>query len=394
MEARWPVPLGPIHGQAMDEKREIMIIAGEASGDIHGAHLVKAMRASNRDLAFFGIGGNALRQAGVRVFIDNAEIAVVGISEAFSKAGILLSALRTVKEELKRVRPDLVIVIDFPDFNLQVAKAATRLGIPVMYYISPQIWAWRRGRVKKIKKVVDHMVVIFPFEVTFYEKWDVPVTFVGHPLLDNVNSGTSGEPKEDLAGKGPLIGLLPGSRNGEVRHLFPTMVQAADMLSEKVPDIRFAVPVASSVDRALVESMARQGASNFLLLSDRLQDILDKSTLVVTASGTVTLEAAIAGTPMIIVYKLSGFSYWFGKRFIQVKHIGLVNLVAGRRVVPELIQDEASAENISRQVLQMLADKDALVGMRRQLRDVVRRLGDPGASERAAAVAMGLLSGN
>ena len=294
MEARWPVPLGPIHGQAMDEKREIMIIAGEASGDIHGAHLVKAMQASSRDLAFFGIGGNALRQAGVRVLIDNAEIAVVGISEAFLKLGILLSALRTVKEELKRVRPDLVIVIDFPDFNLQVAKTATRLGIPVMYYISPQVWAWRTGRVKKIKKVVDHMVVIFPFEVTFYEKWDVPVTFVGHPLLDNVRSGRSGEPKEDLKGKGPLIGLLPGSRNGEVRHLFPTMVQAADLLSAKVPDIRFAVPVASSVDRDLVESIARQGASNFLLLSDRLQDILDKSTLVVTASGTVTLEAAIA----------------------------------------------------------------------------------------------------
>jgi len=394
MEARWPVPLGPIYGQAMDEKREIMIIAGEASGDIHGAHLVKAMQASSRDLAFFGIGGNALRQAGVRVFIDNAEIAVVGISEAFSKLGILLRALRTVKEELKRVRPDLVIVIDFPDFNLQVSKMATRLGIPVMYYISPQVWAWRTGRVKKIKKVVDHMVVIFPFEVAFYEKWGVPATFVGHPLLDNVGSGTSGEPKEDLKGKGPLIGLLPGSRNGEVRHLFPTMVQAADMLSQKVPDIRFAVPVASSVDKNLVERMARQGASTFLLLSDRLQDILDNSTLVVTASGTVTLEAAIAGTPMIIVYKLSGFSYWFGKRFIRVKHIGLVNLVAGKRVVPELIQDEASAEKISLQVLQMLADKDALLGIRRQLRDVVKRLGDPGASARAATVAMGLLSGH
>ena len=378
----------------MDEKRKIMIIAGEASGDMHGARLVKAMQARHPGLGFWGIGGKALRQAGVRIRVDNSEIAVVGLSEALSKLGILFSALRTVKEDLKRIRPHLVIVIDFPDFNLRVSKMAKKLGIPVMYYISPQIWAWRTGRVKKIKKVVDHMVVIFPFETAFYEKWDVPVTFVGHPLLDNASSGTSGELKEDLKGKDRLIGLLPGSRNEEIRHLLPTMVQAADMLSKRVSDVRFAIPVASSVDKGLVEAITKQGTSRFLILSDRLQDILAEATLAVTASGTVTLEAAMAGTPMIIVYKLSGFSYWVGRRLIRVEHIGLVNLVAGKRVVPELIQDEASAENISHQVLQMLADEHALLAMRRQLCDVVKRLGHPGASERAAEVAMGLLSGN
>ena len=384
----------PIHGKVMDEKRKIMIVAGEASGDMHGARLVKAMQAHDPGLGFFGVGGEALRQAGVRIRVDNSEIAVVGLSEALSKLGILFSALRTVKEDLRSIRPHLVIVIDFPDFNLRVSKMAKRLGIPVMYYISPQIWAWRTGRVKKIKKVVDHMVVIFPFETAFYEKWHVPVTFVGHPLLDNASFWTSGGSKEDLRGKGPLIGLLPGSRNEEIRHLLPTMVEAADILSKRLSDVRFAIPVASSVDKGLVEAITKQGASRFLIVSDRLHDILAEAALAVTASGTVTLEAAIAGTPMIIVYKLSGFSYWVGRCLIRVEHIGLVNLVAGRRVVPELIQHEASAENISRHVLEMLTDEHGLLAMRRQLCDVVKRLGHPGASERAAEVAMGLLARN
>jgi lipid-A-disaccharide synthase len=369
-----------------------MIVAGEASGDIHGAHLVKAIRTLNRELDFFGIGGNALRQAGVRVGVDNSQIAVVGVSEAFLKLKILLNALRVAKEGLRRIRPALLIVIDFPDFNLRVATAAKKIGVPVMYYISPQVWAWRIGRVRKIKKVVDHMVVIFPFEVAFYKKWHVPVTFVGHPLVDNMTSSTSREKKEDLKGDSLLIGLLPGSRNDEIKRLLPTMVQVADILSRQLPGIRFAIPVASSVDRALVETIVEAGASRFLILSDRLQDVLDEAALVITASGTVTLEAAIAGTPMIIVYKLSRLSYWLGTRLIRVKHIGLANLVAGRSVVPELIQHEASAKRIALQALQMLRDEKGLAEIRRQLRQVAQGLGTPGASKRAAEVAMTLLS--
>ena len=370
-----------------------MIIAGEASGDIHGAHLVKAIRALNRELDFFGIGGNALRQAGVRVVVDNSQIAVVGVSEAFLKLKILLNALRVAKDGLRRIRPALLIVIDFPDFNLRVATAAKKLGIPVMYYISPQVWAWRSRRVKKIKKVVDHMVVIFPFEVAFYKKWNVPVTFVGHPLIDSMTSRRSKEKKENLKGDGLLIGLLPGSRNEEITRLLPTMVQVADILSGQLPGIRFAIPVASSVDRTLVETIVEGGAAGLLILSDRLRDVLDEATLIITASGTVTLEAAIAGTPMIIVYKVSPLSYWLGKRLIRVKHIGLANLVAGRSIVPELIQHEASAENIAHQALQMLRDEKWLAETGHQLRYVAQSLGIPGASKRAAEVAMSLLSG-
>jgi lipid-A-disaccharide synthase len=370
-----------------------MIIAGEASGDIHGAHLVKAMRALNPDLDFFGIGGNALRNVGVRLMVDNSQIAVVGISEAILKFKIILSTLRIVKKSLRRIRPALLIVIDFPDFNLHVATVAKKLGIPVMYYISPQVWAWRTGRVKKIKNVVDHMVVIFPFEVAFYEKWHVPVTFVGHPLLDSITSGTSGEKKEHFRGDSLMIGLLPGSRNGEVARLLPTMVQAADILLEQLPGIRFAIPVASSVDRTLVEAIVEGGtAARPLILRDGLRDVLDEAALVITASGTVTLEAAIAGTPMIIVYKVSPLSYWLGKRLIRVRHIGMANLVAKRPIVPELIQHEASPERIAHQALQMVRDEKGLAEIRHELHHVAQSLGTSGASERAAEVAIRLLS--
>ena len=369
-----------------------MIIAGEASGDLHGAHLVKAIRALNRELDFFGVGGKALREAGVRLMVDNSQIAVVGISEALFKFKIILSALRVVKKELSRIRPALLILIDFPDFNLHVATAAKKLGIPVMYYISPQVWAWRTGRVKKIKNVVDHMVVIFPFEVAFYKKWHIPVTFVGHPLLDSMTSETSREKKGNLKGDSLLIGLLPGSRNGEIARHLPTMVQAADILSQQIPGIRFAIPVASSVDRTLVESIVEGGTARFLILADGLRDVLDEAALVITASGTVTLEAAIAGTPMIIVYKVSPLSYWVGKRLIRVEHIGMANLVAKRRIVPELIQHEASAEKIAHQALQILRDEKGLVEIRCKLRQVAQSLGTPGASKRAAEVAIRLLA--
>ena len=371
-----------------------MIIAGEASGDLHGAQLVKAMRALNPDLDCFGIGGSALRRVGVDVRIDNSQIAVVGFSEAISKINLLLRALRLAKQDLKRICPALLILIDFPDFNLRVAAAAKKLGIPVMYYISPQVWAWRTARVKKIRKLVDHMVVIFPFEVDFYRKWNVPVTFVGHPLLDSMQLEGTEKKSEDLGGEGVLVGLLPGSRNEEVTRLLPTMVKVAEILAAGMDGIRFAIPVASSVNKCVVETIVKGGKSNFLILSDRLRDVLDEATLIITASGTVTLEAAIVGTPMIIVYKVSPISYWLGKRLIHVNHIGLANLVAERRIVPELIQGEASAENIAKEALRMIRDKKRLAQIRQKLLRAGERLGAPGASRRAAKVALSLLGEN
>ncbi len=374
-----------------DTKNKVMIIAGEASGDCHGARLVRAMLELNQDLSFFGIGGNALRKAGVHIRIDNSRIAVVGLSEAIIKLGILLKALKIAKRELKRCRPNLLIVIDFPDFNLLVAKAAKKLGIPVFYYISPQIWAWRTGRVKKIRRLVDHMVVIFPFEADFYRRSRVPVTFVGHPLLDSIASGETLGETNDLDTKDMVIGLLPGSRNEEVLRLLPVMVEVADIITEQMPGLLFAIPLAPSADKTTVESIIGKAKSRFLVLSDRLQDILARATLLITASGTVTLEATIAGTPMIIIYKVSGLSYWLGKRLIRVKHIGLPNLVAGKPIVPEFVQHQATAKNIARQALALLKDENSLAGMRLQLNHTAQALGPPGASRKAAKVALAML---
>jgi len=367
-----------------------MIIAGEASGDMHGAHLVEAMLDMHPNLDFFGIGGHRLKEVGVEILVDNARLAVVGVSEALAKLKVLFHALRRAKAELRRRRPDLLIVIDFPDFNLHVAATAKKMGIPVLYYISPQIWAWRTGRIKKIKKVVDHMVVIFPFESDFYGKWNVPVTFVGHPLLD---AGTAVKPTDSkiVTPERIVVGLLPGSRNEEVARLLPTMMDAAEIVSREFPNTLFPIPVASSVDRRLVESVVKKGRAEFVIITDGPQDVFEQATLLITASGTVTLEAALAGTPMIIVYKVSAMSYWLGKRLIRVKHIGLANLVAGKEIVPELIQDEASAERIALLASSLLKDGYALSEMRRELAGVARRLGTPGASRMAAKVALQLL---
>lgn len=370
-----------------------MVIAGEASGDLHGARLVSNLRALAPDLDFFGIGGKALRKAGVHIEVDNSEIAVVGISEVLSKITPLMKALRFARQRLREFRPDLLILIDFPDFNFRVAAAAKRLGIPVMYYISPQIWAWRTGRIKTIQRLVDHMVVIFPFEVEFYERWNVPVTFVGHPLLDGVRDETGHDRPEGLKGDGLLVGLFPGSRDGEITRLLPTMVRVAEILSDRFEEIRFAIPVASSVDRPLVESIVRRGEARFLILSEGLRDILDEATLVITASGTATLETAIAGTPMIIIYKVSPISYWLARCMIRVKDIGLVNLVAQRRIVPEFVQYNVTAEKIADQAFRMIQDKEGLEDMRGELLRVGESLGAPGASRRAAEVALKMLAG-
>ncbi len=371
--------------------KKIMIIAGEASGDSHGAHLVKAMLKLDRGLSFFGIGGQAMESAGVQIRVNYAAMAVVGLSEVLIKLGSLLRASRIAKNDLRKRRPDLLIVIDFPDFNLHIATAAKKLGIPVFYYISPQIWAWRVGRLNKIKKVVDHMIVIFPFEENFYRSSGVPVTFVGHPLLDHTPPEVGSNIGRDVETERVTIGCLPGSRNEEVRRLLPVMVRASEIISESVPNPRFVIPLASSVNRTTVESILRGTSSTFQLVSNKLNEVLKRSTLLITASGTVTLEAALAGTPMIIVYKVSRLSYWIGKHLIRVKHIGLPNLIAAKPVVPELIQHEASAENIARNALTLLRNKTRLAQMRLQLIHTAKTLGSPGASERAARIALSML---
>lgn len=372
----------------------VMIVAGEASGDQHGARLVDEMRRSDPTIFFCGIGGKALASAGVRILVDTAALTVVGITEVVAKLPVVFRSLAVARKLLQSLRPDLLILIDFPDFNLRVAAAAKKLGIPVLYYISPQIWAWRRGRVKKIGQLVSHMAVILPFETDFYTAHGIPVTFVGHPLLDRTPGNQAADDATGNSAEQVLIGLLPGSREVEIKRLLPVMLDAAEKMARQDPRLKFTVSVAPTVDRKLLEALIEdRGAGVAVVLSEEpVERLFGRCRLVVAASGTVTLQAAIAGTPMVIVYKVSPISYWLGRALIRVDHIGLINLIAGRRLVPELIQDQATAANITDQVFSLLADDARLAQLKNDLQSALRVLGGAGASRRVAAIALGMLA--
>ena len=369
-----------------------MIVSGEASGDMHGAKLAHSLHAQDDRLMLFGIGGDRMHAAGVRIDVDAHRLSVVGITEVFAKLPQILDGMRTAKRLLVENKPDLLILIDFPDFNLHLASHAKKHGIPVLYYISPQIWAWRRGRVKKIKRLVDHMAVILPFEEIFYRQHGVPVTFVGHPLMDQYSTAPK-QPKRSPEDNTVTIGLLPGSRDSEVTKLLPSMLAGARLIQQQKPNTRFLLSRARSVDSRLVQRLVKEGGVRVILHGGSTDALLEQATVVIVASGTTTLEAAIHETPMIIVYRISPLSYRLGKALIRVPHIGLVNLIADKRVVPELIQHEASPEEIARQTLNLLTKPERMKRVKDELHEVHRRLGTAGASDKVAHIAMALLDG-
>ena len=371
----------------------VMIIAGEASGDHHGAKLVKAIQKKDKGLFFCGIGDQALERAGVKILMRASELAVVGFTEIIAKIPKLVEGLGIAKKLLKALRPDLLILIDFPDFNLRIAKWAKKLGIPVLYYISPQIWAWRKGRVNQIRRRVDHMAVILPFEKEFYQEHGVPVTFVGHPLLDGDNPPAHQTLTAD-SGDAPLIGLLPGSRDREVSRHVPVMLEAAGKLQKKMAGIRFAISVASSVERQTVEEMIQDHAAglNLEIMTGPVEKILHRCRVAIVASGTATLETAISGTPMVVIYKISPMSYWIARALIhRVNAISLVNLIAGKALVAELVQKEANPETIAARAWELLENTAQRRQLQIELRQLRNCLGGPGASERVAEIALEML---
>jgi lipid-A-disaccharide synthase len=339
-----------------------------------------------------------LRAAGAEVLVDNRELSVVGISEVLGHARVIYAAWRKIMDYLEKERPSLVVLIDFPDFNFLLARAAKRLGIRIFYYISPQVWAWRTGRVRTLKRLVHTMAVILPFEGAFYEAHGMKVHYVGHPLMD-VLGGAPGREEAALryraagtsgaaSGAGPLVGLLPGSRRGEVRTMLPILMESAALMHRQNPSLSFLLALAPSLDSAVASGVARDSKLPIRVVSNDTYGVMRACDLLVAVSGTVTLEAAILGAPMVVVYKVSALTAEFGRWLIKVKYAAMPNLIADREIAPELIQARATPERIAGTALGLLNDPGALERQRLELSRVRQWLGRPGVADRVAELVL------
>ena len=377
--------------------KKVMIMSGEASGDLHGANLARELLKKEPSLCLYGVGSKHMREAGVRMLADASDISVVGALEALTRLGAIYKVFSQLKKFLKQERPDLLILIDFPEFNIKLGKAAKKLGIPVLYYISPQVWAWRKGRVKIIAGLVKTMIVVLPFEKDIYEKAGVDVRYVGHPLMDVVRSDLSqAEARMQLGlDRGRrTIALLPGSRTKEITYLLPDMIAAAGILKERFQDLQFVLPVAHTLSESFIRKFTDASRVPVKLVDGRVYDALRASDAAIVTSGTATLETGLMAVPMVIVYRFSTLSYLIGRMLIDVQHIGLVNIVAGKRVVPELVQHASTPENMADAMTKILGDPVAYQQMRNELAGIRILLGEGGTSSRVASVVLDLLNSN
>lgn len=371
----------------------ILLSAGEASGDRLGAGLAQALRRRCPEIELFGMGGPQMAAAGVRLLQDASEVAVVGIQEVFAHLPAIRKAMRRLEAALESERPDVLVPIDFPDFNLRLATRARRVDVDVVYFVSPQIWAWRRGRVHKIRRLVRRMLVLFPFETRFYEEAGVPVTFVGHPLAES-----QPEPRERaalcaLVGLDPdrdTVALVPGSRRSEVERLLVPMLEAAALVRRARPDTQSLVTLAPGLSRDWFEAeISRLGQGQVRLHAGDFPEVLSVCSAGVVASGTASLEAAVCGLPIAVVYKMNPLTYAIGRALSSLEDVAMPNLVAGRRVVPELIQGECTPERISEVLLRYLEHPDEARRVRAELAGIRARLGGPGVFDRAAGEILG-----
>ncbi len=367
----------------------LMIVAGERSGDIYGAALARALEARISDLKLFGCGGEALRGAGVETVVDLHQVALIGISEVVSGLPKAYAGMRLLVEESIRRKPSVAILIDSPSFNLRLAKRLKRHGIPVVYFVSPQIWAWKKWRIHKIKRYVDKMLCLFDFEEEIYKKAGVPVEYVGHPLVDMASSSRTREEffrYASLDQKLPTVALLPGSRKTEASLNLPAMLDAATRLSVSRP-VQFIVAAAPTLNPRWIESIVETryvGQAAIRTLSDATHDALRHADVAVVASGTATIEAALCERPMVVVYRVSAFTAMCAKIMIDVPFYSMVNLLAGKPVVPEMIQDDFDAASLAARVEFLLDGEKVRNQMVQGLREVKARLGPAGAIERAA----------
>lgn len=371
---------------------KLLIVAGESSGDLHGAALARELLQREPTLDLLGVGGEKMRTAGVRNVGDVTAYAAVGLVEPLRNLMRFTELYRRLISVLRRERPDAVVLIDFPEFNLRFAERVKDAGIPLVYYISPQVWAWRPWRIHRIVELVDRMVVFFDFERELYAGHGQDVTWVGHPLVDLLAEAPSGgDLRRDLGigADGLLVGLLPGSRVKEVERLMPVMAGGAALMLRQRPDARFVVGCAPNIDPGWLRRFL-PGDLPIDVVADRTYDVMRSSTLLLVASGTATLEAAVFGTPMVMMYRLAWLSYLVARLLVQIRSYSLVNIVARKAVIPELIQYDATPARVAAEALAML-EGGRLEAIRRELADVRNRLGAPGASGRAADAVLDLM---
>ena len=374
-----------------------MIIAGEASGDLHGANLARELISLDSSWQLSGIGGAGMAGAGVDLICDISNLAVMGIIEVLNRLKDIRSAMHLLEERFKTAPPDLLVLIDYPGFNLELARRAKKYNIPVLYYISPKIWAWREGRIESIKKYVDRMAVILPFEEKFYQGHGVDVDFVGNPLLDQVHTTltpTEYKKKYDIDPDATVIGIMPGSRRQEIKKLLPLFLHAAVMLNSEMKKCVFLLPLASTLteDEIKVHCGRVDRLLDIRIIKEERYGAMAACDAAMAASGTLTMELAILKVPMVVCYRISLLSYLLAKPFIKVKYASLVNLVAEKEVVPELLQYKVTPENIYKKILPLLLNKDVAEAMQDNLLKVCEQLGEPGASRRTVKLIMEMIS--
>ncbi len=370
----------------MTPSSEILIVAGEASGDLHGGALVRALRERRPELRFFGIGGDRMSESGVQLIRHVREMSFLGFFEVVRHLPFIRKVFGEIVGVMESRKPDLAVFIDYPGLNLKLALQAKKRNIPVVYYVSPQVWAWGRGRVPKIAERVDKMLVLFDFEEPIYREAGLDVVFTGHPLKDTVRpsqSRTEFFRNLDLDPEKPLLALLPGSRKQEVQRLLPVMTGAVRLLKQDIPGLQAVLAAAPTLPDQIYHPFT-DGDDSVRTVRGRTYEVMSYSNAALVASGTATLETALSGTPMVILYRMAPLSYWIGRRLVRMPYIGLANIVAGKKVAPELLQNDAVPEKIRSAVLPYFRDKTLVESVRKEWVEVGRKLGPAGASGRAA----------
>jgi lipid-A-disaccharide synthase len=373
---------------------KLFMVAGETSGDTHAARLIQALRQIDANLHVEGLGGEKMQEAGCHLRVDLASSAVMGFLQVAKKLPYFRKLLNETKQHLSQTRPDALVLVDYPGFNLRLAAATKKMGIPVIYYISPQVWAWRPGRIHKIAKSVDKMIVILPFEEPLYRALHVDVTYVGHPLLDSIHAAKLDRDllrRLDADGQSNVFGLLPGSRKQEIRVNLPVMLEAAEIILKELPSAKFIIPCSNQTNMELVQAISADRRLPITVLLGRMYEVASSSRCCIVASGTATLEVGYFLTPLIVVYRTNPLAWLLAQKFLKVPHISLVNILSGAEVVPEMLQSRMRPDLLAQKAIELSRDGEIRQNTLRHLQDFRERLGKPGASMRAAQAVHELL---